>query len=216
MLLAFLRKHFEPAERQPQPPRREIVEDDERELRGLKGFRDGFLAQVERVALLHHPGATVVCRPAPLPFVGSLEIGAHGGSFAELRLVGAVEQDLWDIATGTTLCAFEGHKNSVWSVAFSADGKTLASGSSDDTLRLWDIATARCLYVLLATHEGWAAFTPDGRYKFGGDLAGSFWHVVGLCRFEPGELDPYIPGLRLPDDASFLTLPPWEPPPREP
>ena len=46
------------------------------------------------------------------------------------------------------------------------------------------------------------------RYKVGGDLAGSFWHVIGLCRFEPGELDPYLPDLRLPDDASFLTLPP--------
>jgi hypothetical protein len=38
---------------------------------------------------------------------------------------------------------------------------------------------------------------------------GGFWHVVGLCRFEPGELDPYLPEpLLLPDDASFLTLPP--------
>jgi hypothetical protein len=42
----------------------------------------------------------------------------------------------------------------------------------------------------------------------GGSVAGSFWHVAGLCRFEPGELDPYLPHLRLPDDASFLTFPP--------
>jgi hypothetical protein len=28
---------------------------------------------------------------------------------------------------------------------------------------------------------------------------------------EPGELDPYLPDLRLPDDASFLTLPPPKP-----
>ena len=100
---------------------------------------------------------------------------------------------LWDVATGCSLRAFEGHTSCVTSVAFSPDGLTLASASDDGTIRLWDVATARCLAILLATPEGWAAFTPDGRYKIGGDIAGSFWHVIGLCRFEPGELDPYLP-----------------------
>ncbi len=47
--------------------------------------------------------------------------------------------------------------------------------------------------VLAHLPEGWAAFTPDGRYKLGGETAGGFWHSIGLCRFEPGELDPYLP-----------------------
>ena len=33
----------------------------------------------------------------------------------------------------------KGHTNKVFSVVFSADGKTLASGSSDNTIRLWDV-----------------------------------------------------------------------------
>ncbi|MGH8479452.1 MAG: hypothetical protein ACREXK_07745 [Gammaproteobacteria bacterium] len=44
-----------------------------------------------------------------------------------------------------------------------------------------------------APPEGWAAVTPDGRYKLGGDTAGAFWFAINLCRFEPGELDPYLP-----------------------
>jgi len=47
-----------------------------------------------------------------------------------------------------------------------------------------------------ARKEGWVAFTPDGRYKPGGNPAGSFWFLSGLCRFEPGELDPYVPSIR--------------------
>jgi hypothetical protein len=50
-------------------------------------------------------------------------------------------------------------------------------------------AAGTCLAILHPTPEGRVAFTPDGRYKFGGDIAGAFWHVIGLCRFEPGEFE---------------------------
>jgi WD40 repeat protein/nucleoside phosphorylase len=113
---------------------------------------------------------------------------------------------LWEVTTGLALGVFAGHTNGLLSVAFSPDGLTLASGSSDGTIRLWEVATARCLAILLPCREGWAAFTPDGRYKLGGDIAGSFWHVIGLCRFEPGELDPYLP-LRVPDDEPLFAAP---------
>ena len=72
---------------------------------------------------------------------------------------------LSDAATGRLIRTLEGHAGEVNSVAFSADGSRVVSGSSDKTLKLWDAATGQ----LIRTFEGhspWVssvAFSPDGR-----------------------------------------------------
>jgi WD40 repeat protein len=54
----------------------------------------------------------------------------------------------------------------VTSVAFSPDGKTLASASSDNTIRLWDVASRQTLGAPLTGHTDIVesvAFSPDGK-----------------------------------------------------
>jgi WD40 repeat protein len=46
---------------------------------------------------------------------------------------------LWEVATGREVRCFEGHTGFVTSVAFSPDGHYSLSGSSDQTLRLWEL-----------------------------------------------------------------------------
>jgi len=56
-----------------------------------------------------------------------LAVGTRGGSSVQL-----IDTSSWQV-----IRTFEGHTSGVNSVAFSPDGKLLASGSSDETIKLW-------------------------------------------------------------------------------
>ena len=61
----------------------------------------------------------------------------------EIVVVGLSSGDIvtLDTITGTRGSIFSGHTDGVTSLAFSLDGKSLVSGSKDNTVKLWDIQT---------------------------------------------------------------------------
>nr|MDT0656478.1 pentapeptide repeat-containing protein [Micromonospora sp. DSM 115978] len=104
---------------------------------------------------------------------------------------------IWNPATGHHHTTLTGHTSVVNAVAFSPDGTLLATASWDNTARIWDPATGRWLATLVSLPgDGHAVLLADGGYKIDGDPRDVLWWAVKLCRFEAGELDPYVPGLR--------------------
>ncbi len=127
----------------------------------------GFAARMIDVAT----SKEVWCSPKQPVGMSAIAVSPDG---ATLATTGHMIK-LWDFASGQEKTpSLTGHSGSVDSVAFSPDGVTLATGSSDATVKLWDLATRRermTLDGLTSTVQS-VAFSPDG-------------HLIASTRYTP-------------------------------
>jgi serine/threonine protein kinase/WD40 repeat protein len=149
------------------------------------------------VLLLGQPDKAQVWSVSPLRFHALLETDTPLGSAAAFSPDGLTvaigchplnpEQEifLWDTQTGRALGACIGHKMGIAALAFSADGRTLASASHDDTLKLWNLATGQELldFTGLGASAGKLLFSPDGStfaVEFGNNFGVRFYSAKSV------------------------------------
>jgi WD40 repeat protein len=79
---------------------------------------------------------------------------------------------LWDVQSGHEIRRFDARPGGFWSVAYSPDGKTLATGGEDYHVRLWELVTGRERHKLTG-HQGAVtsvSFSADGKRLASGSL----------------------------------------------
>jgi WD40 repeat protein/serine/threonine protein kinase len=105
---------------------------------------------------------------------------ASGAGFADAVI------RLWDVASGSELGRLEGHRSGIHQLMFWPDGKSLASASFDQTIRLWDVtdpAKGRPLNILRGHEDyvrGIALLPPDNTTLVSGSQDGTvcLWNTA--------------------------------------
>src|SRR5262249_30347055 len=97
-----------------------------------------------------------------LVFVDDKRLVSSAGSW-QRRAEQPGDATLWDVEKPTVVRNFGGQAGTIYVAMPSPDGKTLATGSHDGTIRLWELDTGKLKQTMTAgTPVRTMAFLPDG------------------------------------------------------
>jgi WD40 repeat protein/serine/threonine protein kinase len=128
-------------------------------------------------------------RPSPVSGTAFSPDAKRAASVAEDGTVA-----LWDASSFACISSFKGHMLGIHSVAFSPDGRRLATGggSGREAVKLWDVATCREMLTLPGEGSifGFVAFSPDGNWLLArSSLAGHLhlWRAPSWAEIDVAE-----------------------------
>ncbi len=121
--------------------------------------------------------------PSPAPKPTLVTGGATALKLWDLSAIAGLKTPLQDPCE-IPFKTLEGHSNHIRTVAYSADGSRIISGSDDETIRVWDSHTGDCLKVLPG-HQGavWSVATAQRHHL----VSGSMNQRVKLWNLKTGE-----------------------------
>ena len=118
----------------------------------------------------------------------------------EPRHISPIHIQVWNATTGNHLFTLTGHTRWIKALAFSPDGKTLASGDEYRTIKLWNMDTATSHATFKAPDGFYAlSFAPNGKLLASGGHGGSIrlWNATAKQQGLRGKIGQYLPTLTL-------------------